>query len=442
MMKTPFRLFVALLALVLCAAPAHAVLTIEITKGVDAALPIAVVPFAWEGAGVSPLDIAAIVNADLHRSGQFAPLAEKDMLSRPSEGREINFQDWRMLGIPNLVVGKLLATAPSQYLVQFELYDVYKAKLLDGRKVPVTIKAGPDRDALRPIAHHISDIIYEKLTGVRGAFNTRIAYVTRSTKRGEKLPYTLEIADADGENAQTALKSNNSIVSITWSPDAKRIAYSSFEKNNWGIWVHDIVRGMRDRITSFDRLNSAPAWSPDGKRLAMVLSKDGNPEIYVYTLATKKLQRITRHWSVDTEPAWAPDGNSIVFNSERGGKAQIYRYYFNDGRIERLTYDGVANMNPAFSADGRLVACINRNSEGVDRVAVLELETGIMRIITDTALDESPSFAPNGSMIIYATNVNNRGVLAAVSVDGRVQQRFSVKGEGDVYAPRWSPFLQ
>ncbi len=437
------RAVVAFLSLMLVTANSYAILTIEITKGVEAALPIAIVPFGWEGADAAPLNVSEVVTADLYRSGQFAPLPEKDMLSKPQETGQVNFRNWRLLGVPNLIIGKVRNTGVKRYSVQFQLFDVYRGQQLKGLNFPVQVPTAiSDKDALRKVAHQISDIVYEALTGVRGAFSTRIAYVTKSFKSDGEPLYTLEVADADGENARPILRSKYSMLSPAWSPDGKRIAYVSFEKNRPEIWVQEVGPGTRQRITAYEGLNGAPAWSPDGKRLALTLSKDGNAEVYVYQLSNKKLTRITRHWSIDTEPAWAPDGRSLVFVSERGGRPQLYRFFFADGRVQRLTYEGKQNLRPSFSPDGRLLTFINLSDEGDYRVAVMELDTGLIRVLTDTGLDESPSFAPNGSMIIYATQVNNRGVLAAVSVDGGVQQRFSVKGEGDVREPSWSPFIQ
>ncbi len=413
----------------------QASLTIEITRGVEAALPIAVVPFGWEGGGAPPLDIAAVVEADLKRSGQFDPLPRADMLSRPVAGQAIQFRDWRILGVPHLVVGRLLPLGDGRYAVEFQLYDVFRAKALKGLRYTV------QRSRLRSVAHRISDEVYEALTGIRGAFNTRIVYVVRKTGADGQSRYTLELADADAANARPILRSREPILSPAWSPDARFLAYVSFERRRPEIFLQEIATGRRERLAGFKGLNGAPSFSPDGKRLALVLSKDGNAEIYVMDLQSRKLSRITRHWAIDTEPTWAPDGASLAFVSERGGSPQIYRYFFEDGRIERLTFEGKQNLRPDFSPDGRLLTFINLDEKGRYRVAVLELETGIMRILTDTELDESPSFAPNGSMIIYATEIQGRGVLSAVSVDGRVQQRFQVEGEGDVREPSWSPFL-
>ncbi len=429
------RVLIALLFLCTLAVPVQAALTIEITRGVEAAMPIAVVPFAWEGSGAPPLDVAAVVEADLERSGQFAPLPREDMLSRPSPGKPVQFRDWRLLGIPHLVIGRVVPVGVDRYVVEFQLFDVFRAKALRGLRYTVPAAR------LRSVAHRISDQVYEALTGIRGAFDTRIVYVVRKTGPDGKSRYTLELADADAANARPILRSREPILSPAWSPDARRLAYVSFERKRPEIFIQEIATGKRERIASFEGLNGAPVFSPDGKRLALVLSKDGNAEIYVMDLATRKLTRITRHWAIDTEPAWAPDGASLAFVSERGGSPQVYRYYFADGRIERLTFDGKQNLRPHFSPDGRLLTCINLDEQGRYRVAVLELETGIMRVLTDTKLDESPSFAPNGSMIIYATEIRGKGVLAAVSVDGRVRQTFQVEGEGDVREPSWSPFL-
>jgi len=411
---------------------AQAALTIEITGGAEGALPIAIVPFGVEGQGLPPENVSAIVTNNLKRSGRFAPLPEKDLLARPHQGSEVNFRDWRALGSDYLVVGKVRATAGGQYNVQFELFDVFRGARITGYSIP----AGAQE--LRRAAHQISDIIYEKLTGQPGAFNTRIAYVTVSNVAPKQQSYALQVADADGYNPQTILTSKQPLLSPAWSPDGTRLAYLSFENKRAQIYIQEVASGKRELLASFPGLNGAPAWSPDGTRLALTLSKDGNPEIYVMNLASKILERLTSNPAIDTEAAWSPDGQRIVFTSDRGGKPQLYVMPAGGGNAQRITFEGDYNARGRYSPDGKLLAMVH-GARGQYRIALLDLETRALRVLTDRTLDESPSFAPNGAMIIYATHDGKKGVLAAVSVDGRVQQRLLLQ-EGDVREAAWSPF--
>ncbi len=411
---------------------AQAALTIEITQGMEGALPIAVVPFdERNNAYQPPQNVARIIADDLRRSGRFAPVPEENLVARPVEAAQIRFRDWRTLGVENLVIGRVETVGAGRFRIQFQLFDVFRGRQLAGFSVPTTARR------MRYDAHRISDIIYEKLTGQRGAFATRIAYVTVK-KKGKLREHRLQVADADGYNPQTILTSSEPLMSPVWSPDGRRLAYVSFEKRRASVFVQDVASGQRQRLIAYAGINGAPAWSPDGRRLAVTLSRDGNPEIYVYTLADKKLRRITRNTAIDTEPAWSPDGRSLVFTSDRGGSPQLYRIPVQGGRAERLTFEGAYNASADFSPDGKRLALVH-GAGGKYRIAVLELDSGLFRVVTDGRLDESPSFAPNGSMIIYATASGHRGVLAAVSSDGRFRQRLSLQ-TGDVREPVWSPF--
>ena len=424
----PLLILTALLAF-----PARAAMVIDITQGVEAALPIAVVPFVWEGkTPEAPEAVGRIVAADLQRSGEFLPLRDEQLPKRPGRGEDVDFGDWRIQGVDHLVVGMVREEASGRYTVQFQLFDVLKGEQIAGYSFP----AGPGE--LRAVAHHIADLIFEKLTGIRGAFGTRIAYVV-SKGRGDERRYALMVSDSDGHGPQPVLESREPLMSPAWSPDAARLAYVSFEGGSGQVYVQEVATGKRRSVSSFEGINGAPAWSPDGRRLALTLSRDGNPEIYVLDLATSKWTRLTRSRGIDTEPTWSPDGRYIAFTSDRGGQPQIYRIGADGGRADRLTFEGEYNARPRYAPDGKKMVMVHGYG-GRYRIAVLDLETGNLRELTDGALDESPSFAPNGAMVLYATQYRNKGVLAGVSMDGRVKQRLRLES-GEVREPAWSPFL-
>jgi len=418
------------LVLLCSAASARAILTIEITQALEGGIPIAIVPFRTEGAA-PPHDVAAVVEADLVRSGRFSAIPHQDFVSTPSRHSEVVFKDWRISRAEALVIGQVQSIGPSRHVVEFRLYDVFREQQLTGYVYVV------DSAKLRMVAHQIADLIYEQLTGEPGAFNTRIAYVTK--ERGRKGPvYKLQVADSDGYNPVTILTSPEPLLSPAWSHDGTRLAYVSFEHRRSMIYVQNVETGERYKLTEQPGIVSAPAWSPDDSRLALVLSKDGNPEIYVMTLADKRLQRLTRHGAIDTEPAWSPDGRELVFTSDRSGKPQIYRMDADGGKVERVTFEGDYNARASFSPDGKALALISRSGSRF-RTAILHLKGAQLQVLTDGSLDESPSFAPNGRIILYATSVQGRGVLASVSADGRVRQLLK-STEGDVREPAWSPF--
>jgi len=410
---------------------AHAELTIEITKGVEGALPIAIVPFGTEEP--LPEDIAAIIAANLQRSGRFESLPPQAYLERPTDISEVHFPDWRTLQVDYMVVGRVQPGRDGNYLVRFQLADVLQGNPLLGLSFDV------QASQLRRLAHQISDTIYERLTGERGAFSTRIAYVS-ARRQGRDATYTLVVADADGHNPQVVLRSTQPLMSPTWSPDGNKLAYVSFEGRKAQIMVQDVYSATRETVAAYPGINGAPAWSPDGRRLAFTLSKDGNPEIYIYTLSNQDLVRLTDNSAIDTEPAWSPDGNFLIFTSDRGGSPQLYRVDLNGERPERLTFEGDYNARATFSPDGRYLAMVHRE-RGRFHIAIMDMQTRETRVLTKGGLDESPSFAPNGRMIIYATSQQGRGVLAAVSIDGRVQQSL-VSEDSDVREPAWSPYLQ
>jgi len=404
----------------------HAELTIQITEGIESALPVAVVPFASSGA---PVDISSVVNADLERSGYFKMLAEQYMSSRPSSAQEVNFKEWQTLAQNYLVVGQVHNNG-GQYDVQFQLLDVYKGGQLLGYKMA---SSGSD---LRRTAHHISDLIFEKLTGKKGVFSGRIAYIT-SDRQGRQSTHRLQVADADGFNPQTIASSVEPLMSPSWSPDGSRIAYVSFEKKTAAIYIQTLATGQRERVAEFRGINGAPSWSPDGTRLALTLSKDGSPDIYVLNLSSRSVTKLTKSYAIDTEPVWSPDGSSIVFTSDRGGKPQLYITPSQGGQEKRLTFSGDYNARASFSPDGRSIAMVHGNG-GSYRIAVMDMGSRSINVLTSGPADESPSFAPNGSMILYASKKGGTGFLSAVSIDGKMKQRLAFNG-GEVREPAWSP---
>jgi len=413
----------------------YAELIIEVTGGIQGALPIAVVPFGWQGGGPKPgEDVASIVDADLKRSGRFKTLPSKDMIASPHTGAGVDFRDWKVLGMESLVVGQVKPNGVGGYIVRFQLFDVFKGEQLAGYSIPTTA-----RD-LRATAHHISDLIYEKLTGQRGAFATRVAYITSIVQPTGKRKITLQVADADGYHPQTIVTSTEPLMSPAWSPDGLKLAYVSFEKGRPSIFIQEVYTGKRQRVASFKGINGAPAWSPDGRKLALTLSKDGNPDIFILDLARRTLRPLTRDPAIDTEPAWSPDGRHIIWTSDRGSRPQIYRMPSGGGKAERITFEGKYNARASYSPDGKLITMVTQ--VGPDfRIGVLDLESFQLQVLSDGALDESPSFAPNGSMVIYAIKVKGQAELAAVSVDGRVRQRLALQ-VGDVREPVWAPYSQ
>ncbi|TKS54745.1 Tol-Pal system beta propeller repeat protein TolB [Luteimonas yindakuii] len=437
-MKPMTRCLLLLLALFLpsLAAAQQQGLEIDIVGGHASALPIAVVPMPYQGSGSAPdTDIAAVIRADLDRSGQFRTLPERDIVERPTRGSEVQYPTWRVLRQDFLVIGRVLDAGAGAYRVEYELFDVAKQERLVG--MAMTARSGSMRD----VAHQIADAVYEKILGVRGAFWTRIAYVTQ-TGVGENARYALIVADSDGHNPQTVVRSNEPLLSPSWSPDGSKLAYVSFERRNSSIYIQDINTGGRELVSSFRGINSGPAFSPDGRRLALTLSRSGNPEIYVMDLGSKALTQLTNHFGIDTSPAWSHDGGSVYFTSDRGGRPQVYQVPASGGSATRVTFQGNYNADPSVSYDGHKIA-VAQGSGNVYRIAVLDRSLGSPRwsTLSPGSLDESPSFAPNASMILYAAREGRRGVLYAVSADGRVRQRL-VLADGDVREPAWGPYRE
>ncbi len=429
-MKKIFRLF-AFSVFIILGQSAHAVLEIEITQGIEGALPIAVVAFAGD-TYTSPEAVENIVRNDLGRSGFFDVLAKQQIPQVVSDPSQLNFQAWRNTGVESVLLGKISQTSGDQYRIEFQLIDLIRKKRLLGNVIPAKSKD------VRKVGHKISDLVFEALTGIRGAFSTRVAYVSTVGKGTGNQKYVLQIADADGHNARTIFTSSKQILSPAWSPDGSRLAYVSFESGNSAIYIQDIIQGTRARVSAKKGINSAPAWSPDGRRLALTLSAGGSPDIYILDIAAKNLKRLTSGPAIDTEPSWMPDGRTLLFTSDRSGGPQIYQVSANGGKAQRLTFDGKYNAGADVSPDGKYLTLVNNSGNGF-RIAIMDTKTKAMRVISEGHLDESPSFAPNGSMIMYATADQGRGVLAAVSADGRVKQKLRLT-EGDVREPSWSPF--
>lgn len=421
---------------------------ILITSGMDNARPVAILPFSWQGASVQPNeDVASVIAADLRRSGRFNPMARHELLQKVFAYKDINLSLWREKGIEAVAVGQIVEQIDGRLTISYELIDIFRKQqeLRMGELVEVdrnridsytTTIAAAD---LRFHSHRIADRIYEKLTGQKGAFATLIAYI--SVDKRQKKPYRLMVSDSDGYAPQTVFASYEPIMSPAWSPDAQKLAYVSFENGRSEIYVQHIYQANnRKRVAAFEGINSAPAFSPDGRKLAMTLSRDGNPEIYILDLASSKYSRVTNSISsIETEASWSPDGQALIFTSDRGVGPQIYKQNLASNKPQRISWEGSYNASASLTPDGKTMVLIHR-SQSVYHVAVQDMQSNALRVLTETSLDESPSLAPNGSMVIYATVYSGRQVLSVVSTDGRFKARLPSK-EGEVKAPVWSPYL-
>jgi TolB protein len=430
-----FRRTLAVIALfALPLAPASAQLTVQILKGMAESVPIAIVPLAWDGPGALPYDVAATVQADLERSGRFRPLPRAQLVEQPHAASEVDTADWRMLKVDYVLVGRLSALPDGRFELRYELVSVADGERLLGTAVPV------DARALKRASHRVSDAVYEKILGVRGAFATRIAYVAVEGPVSKR-SYRLIVSDADGANERVVFGSPDPIMSPAWSPDGRSIAYVSFHSGLSAVYVQTLATGAQVQVSAKSGINGAPAYSPDGTRLALALSRrDGNVDVYVLTLATQELQRITEDPAIDTEPSWSPDGRTLYFTSDRAGAPQVYGVGLEPGaRARRVTFEGSYNARPRVSPDGRQLAVVTVD-RGAYRIAVANTQRGALQVLSTGQLDESPSFAPNGADILYTSRVGGRDTLAIVSSDGRVQRQIAASA-GELREAAWSPFI-
>ncbi len=425
---------VALIGLSLLGARSWAELVVEVTHGQDDAIPIAIVPFNSAQEAAASFDVAQLVSDDLTRSGRFSTMARKDMIDQPHTGMGISFDDWRRLNNDYIVVGQLQVLGADQFNIVFELYNVLNRQRLLGYQISAN-QAG-----LRLASHQVADMLFQKILGVRGAFATRIAYISVLGHLPDR-KYQLIVADADGMNPRVVTESQEPLMSPAWSPDGQSLAYVSFEERLPTIYVQVLKTGERRQVSARAGVNQAPAWSPDGKKLALTLStRDGNLDIYILDLATQAITRITDDPGIDTEPQWSNDGQNLYFTSDRAGGPQIYRIGIHPGdKPRRLTFQGSYNARPRVSPDESQLAFVTQE-DGAYHIATLDLRgRGDVQVLTHGRFDVSPSYAPNGAVILYASRDRGRGVLALVSADGRVQERL-VSSEGEVQEPAWSPF--
>lgn len=416
-----FRIVLPLAALIF-GLRAHAALEIQVTGGAANRIPVALVPFQSPVNRPNP-ELTAIIGQDLLRSGQIG-LVDVIGAQQPVEPSQIDYRVWRGKGAEALVIGQVISLPDGRFEVRFRLMDAIKQTQMAGLSFNISA------EQWRAAAHKIADIIYEKLMGTPGVFSSRIAYVQ---KRGSQ--YELLVADADGQNGQTVVRSREPLISPVFSPEGDRLAYVSFEDRKPVVYVQSLRDGSRRSVAAFKGSNSAPAWSPDGKRLAVTLTRDAGSQLYLINLDGSGLTRLTNSNAIDTEPVWSPDGQWIYFTSDRGGTPQVYRIPSGGGEVKRITFDGSYNVSPDISPDGKSLAFIQRDG-GRFRVALLDLASGQVRVLTESAHDESPSFAPNGQLLLYATLSGGRGVLGTVSLDGRTKARLSEPGS-DAREPAW-----
>ena len=416
---------------------ASAILSLELTRGVSGAIPIAMVPFATP-VDPPPQDVSGIIARDLQNSGRFKVFGRSQLSSFPSDIRDVKANYFRNLGADYAVIGKVENKGLNQYQVTMQIIDMYRAR--EQAEIVLSKKLTVSGYELRALAHHFSDLIYEKLVGVRGIFSTKLAYVVINHSPNGRTRYSLEVSDQDGYNPRSLLTSREPIMSPNWSPNGKQIAYVSFENRHAAIYLQDVATGSRHVLSEFKGINGAPAWSPDGRKMAVVLSKSGAPNIYIMDIGTKQLVPITQDFYINTEPAWTADGKSLIFTSNRSGGPQLYQVNLNTKQVSRLSYDGDYNARAAITPRGKTLAMIHRVN-GVYHIATLDLDTGTTRVLGTSSGDSaSPSMAPNNSMILYDMVYHGRNMLAMVSADGSVQLVLPPRN-GEAQDPAWSPFL-
>lgn len=415
---------------------AQAAMNLELTKGTASSIPIAIVPFQSPGKTLST-DLSDVITNDLSHSGEFKTLDIHSMKSQPSDFNEVHFNEWSSQKINYLVIGKIESEGLSRYKITFSLLDVYKGlnQPNDANVVTKTIEVR--ENTLRTAAHHIADIIYEQITGVKGIFSTKLAYILVQHDETRAPQYDLMISDIDGQNPQTILSSDEPIMSPAWSPDGKKIAYVSLEGRKASVYVSDIASGHRHLISQQSGINGAPAWSPDGTQLALVLSQGQGTVIYTCDASGGHLKQITQGFSIDTEPTWLSDGSAIIFTSDRGGSPQIYRVDTSTHDVHRLTFSGDYNTSASLTPDNNTIVLLHREN-GQYNIATMDLGTSIISILSHSGFDQSPKVSPNGKMIVYSSSAGKKSILSFVSIDGRVRLALPEKN-GDVREPAWGP---
>ena len=432
-MRVLHKFLVLFIPIIFCINIAQSELTIRITQGTSKQTPIAIVPFELDvDSSEKFLDIPNIVTNNLERSGRFKTIPREDMLQKPSTGADVDFDDWSILGIEALVVGRITQIGNDQYSIQFQLFDIFRGEQILGYRMSA------NQSSFKYVAHRIADMIFEKITGIKGVFSTQVAYVTADGDSDDRF-YKLVISDSDGENERIILESNDPIMSPAWSPDSRQLAYVSFEGNLSSIFIQTLRTGNRRKISDRIGINGSPAFSPDGRKLVLTLSNtDGNLDIHTLDLTTRKISRLTTNRSIDTEGTWSPDGSEIYFTSDRGGSPQIYKISSVGGVPSRITFEGNYNARPRLSPDGKKLAIVHLK-DGRYQIGIIDIEKRSLLVLSTGSQDESPSFSPNSDTLIYATRQDGLGFLETVTADGLIRQRL-VSQLGNVREPVWSPF--
>jgi len=432
-MRVLHKFLVLFIPIIFCINIAQSELTIRITQGTSKQTPIAIVPFELDvDSSEKFLDIPNIVTNNLERSGRFKTIPREDMLQKPSTGADVDFDDWSILGIEALVVGRITQIGNDQYSIQFQLFDIFRGEQILGYRMSA------NQSSFKYVAHRIADMIFEKITGIKGVFSTQVAYVTADGDSDDRF-YKLVISDSDGENERIILESNDPIMSPAWSPDSRQLAYVSFEGNLSSIFIQTLRTGNRRKISDRIGINGSPAFSPDGRKLVLTLSNtDGNLDIHTLDLTTRKISRLTTNRSIDTEGTWSPDGSEIYFTSDRGGSPQIYKISSVGGVPSRITFEGNYNARPRLSPDGKKLAMVHLR-DGKYQIGIIDIEKRSLLVLSTGSQDESPSFSPNSDTLIYATRQDGLGFLETVTADGLIRQRL-VSQLGNVREPVWSPF--